>query len=349
MGRGIVKDNMALELFLGTSVHDGLAAIATQHRDGQVDINTITTTIHDAVYTSILDHADSTKPEAENVAYAHEQATLVEGILRGFYRQVWPILIQQYPTIVAVEQEMTYTLRDDLVFMAKPDLILAKEDGTLVYIEYKTTSSKSEQWVNSWGTAVQLHSSIKAVEQTLGQAPASVIVIGLYKGYQSYGKQSSPFCYCYQKSANPPFTEAQTAYEYKPGFKRSPVWELPGGVAQWVAEMPEEVLAAQFLQTPEIFIKDDMIEQFFAQVGIREFEIQQAMLVIDNKSTTPDQHQQFLNGFFPQHFEQCNPAYGRGCSFKMLCHGHVSEPLEQGWILREAHHAPEAEQHSQEN
>src|SRR5205814_10201562 len=145
--------------------------------------------------------------------------------------------------------------RDGMIFMSKPDLVLRhKESGELWYVEYKTTSSKQDKWVNQWGTAVQLHSSIRAIEAALSEKVVGVIVQGLYKGYEAYGKQSSPFCYAYRRQGNPPFTKTETRYEYAPGFKRSPVWQLDGGVRAWVESMPEEVLTNQFPQSPPIYV-----------------------------------------------------------------------------------------------
>jgi hypothetical protein len=199
-------------------------------------------------------------------------------MIRGFYKHVWPALMSKYE-IVAVEAEMEYPLDPDgqFVFMSKPDLIvrdLASKD--LVYLEYKTTSNKKDNWINSWETAVQLHSSIMAAEATLGERPAFVQIVGLYKGYESYGKQSSPFCYAYKKYGNPPFTLDQVAYEFKAGFKRYPTWELEGGLKKWIDDMPESVLANQFPMTPPIIVNEDLVQAFFVQRWHREMEIQDA-------------------------------------------------------------------------
>jgi hypothetical protein len=249
--------------------------------------------------------------------------------------------MSEYPTIVACEHEMEYNLDSDgqFVFMAKPDLIVENHEGDLVYLEYKTTSNKKEGWINSWETAVQLHSSIMATEQTLGRRPAYVQIIGLYKGYESYGKQSSPFCYAYKKNGNPPFSQDQIAYEYKAGFRRYPIWELPGGVKSWVESMPENVLADQFPRTTPVFVNEDLVNAFFRQRLSREKDIDAAM----NTYLGDHNQEEILNRYFPQHFDQCQPGFGKPCVYKRLCHGNMQDPLSEGYIFRTPHHERETE------
>ena len=143
-------------------------------------------------------------------------------------------------------------------------------------------------------------------------------------------------CYCYQKSGNPPFTEAQVSYDYKPGLKRYPTWELPGGVAAWVNGMPEAVLADQFPQTPPIYPKGELIDNFFLQSAIRETEI--AAVTNRIEEANADERMQLLNNHFPQSFEQCSPAWGYGCSYRDICHGGGNDPLEHGYTLRDTEH-----------
>lgn len=336
-GRGIAKASTSIELFMGITIHDALATIATFHKNGfvPVDIDAIAEAAHHQMLNNLLEsQGDVVMPEA--VEFAHEQAALVEGLIRGFYLHAWPRLLAAYPIIVCVEQEMEYTLTDGITFMAKPDLILENLEGETIYIEYKSTSSKKENWINSWDTAVQLHSSIRATKQTLGKAPSSVQIVGLYKGWESYGKQSSPFCYAYKKNGNPPFTEDQVQYSYKAGFKRYPTWEMKGGVKAWVESMPENVLADQFPMTAPIFVNDDLVDAFFKQRAIRETQIAHAMEVgeFDDPITG-------IDAVFPQHFDACVPSFGWACQFKKLCHGNVEDPLTAGFVKREPHHEAE--------
>jgi hypothetical protein len=339
-GRGIVPDNTALELYMGTAIHDGLAGIAYQHSHGVVDIDTLATAGRQQMAQALLIDLNG-EVEAEATQFANEQAALVEGLLRGFYKFVWPKLMAQYPIIVAVEQEMIYK-HDNMIFMSRPDLVVKDNEGSCFYIEYKSTSSKREEWVNSWNTAVQVHSSIRAIEATTGEKVTGVVIQGLYKGFQSYGKQSSPFCYAYHKGGTPPFSSSETIYEYRSGFKRIPTWELDGGVKTWVEGMPENVLAEQFPQTPPIFVRDDLVDSFFKQRAGREQEIELAnellKMVEDEEDKTA-----LLNSAYNQNFEQCQPSFGHGCPYRMLCHGGVDKPLEHGFAWRVPNHQMEKE------
>lgn len=190
LGQGIAPATTSLELYLGTAVHDGLAAIAHLTKDG---VPTSFEEIEEVARQQLMQAlSPKTVGELDELQFANEQATLVAGLLRGFHKHVWPKLMATYPEIVCIEQEMHYD-HDGLRFMSRPDLVLRDKDGLWI-IEYKTTSSKKEGWINSWETAIQLHSQVKAVESTLGEKPVGVIVQGLYKGWESYGKQNSPFC-----------------------------------------------------------------------------------------------------------------------------------------------------------
>jgi hypothetical protein len=346
MGRGIVSQNTSLELFMGIILHDSLATIAILTKEEKpVNISLIATT----AFRQMFEVLNTDPLNEQSVTFALEQATLVEGLLRGFYKHAWPRLLRQFPKILYTEAEMVYE-HNGLRFMSKPDLVLAN-DEEICYIEYKSTSSKKDAWVNSWSTAVQLHSTIKAIKATHDIDVDSVIVQGLYKGVESYGKQSSPFCYAYSKKGNPPFTKDELAYDYRAGFKRTPTWELKGGVEGWVEGMPEEVLGDQFPQTPPIYIKKDIVEEFFAQRTIREHEIFNAteqLLQIENNivaGADPDDSEptkiHLLNSVFPQRFDQCIPSFGRPCSYLKLCHGPKVNPLDAGYVMRDPHHDPE--------
>jgi hypothetical protein len=320
LGRGIVKQGTSLALYIGITVHDALAFIATNNPP---DVDEVASLAFKQVHDNIMESSGGVILP-DTIEFAKEQGTLTEGLIRGFYKHVWPRILADYK-IISVEQEMEYTIADGYVFMTRPDLIVENSEGDLIYLEYKTTSSKKESWINSWETAVQLHSSIKATEQTLGRKPAYVQILGLYKGYESYGKQSSPFCYAYMKKGNPPFTQDQVQYAYKAGFKRYPTWEMTGGVKAWIEGMPSNILADQFPQTPPIMVNDDLIESFFNQRLIREKEIAGVMDIPFLDEPWSDALID-INRVFPQRFDQCVPSFGYNCEFRKICHGRVADP-----------------------
>jgi hypothetical protein len=346
-GTGVVPEDEQVELFTGSVNHDALSAIALGTLQGSVNIDAIAQAAADKI---LQFHSRGTPTDAQTL-YAKEQASLTYGMLKGFYQHVWPRLMEMYD-IVAVEEEMFFVhdqygksnIKDGkFIMMCKPDLVLrSKATKELVYYEYKTTSSKKEGWVSQWEDSVQVHSTINAIHQSLGERPTCVIIQGLYKGYESYGKQSSPFCYAYRQQGHPPFSKEIISYEYRNGLRRVPTWELEGGTKKWVEEMPENVLADQYPQTPPIFPNDDLITDFFMQRAMRELEIKMAKQMLEGGVD----EKMVLNGAFPQRFDRCKAPYGvdrKPCAFRSVCHGSC-DPLKSGYVRREPHHELEIAQ-----
>lgn len=348
--RGIVPVGTKLEFFTGIVLHDCLAAIAhaAQH-EVELDIKDLARNAYDQMVQALCPPRVEGEPlDLNKVEFAREQATLVQGLILGFYKHAWPRILAEYPKVVVYEAEMEkpgerLDLDPPLLFMSKPDVILESMDGRLAYLEYKSTSSKKPEWISSWETAVQLHSTIKAVKHTLGLEVDHVVVQGLYKGYESYGKQGSPFCYYYRREGHPPFSKSEISYEYRAGMRRYPVWELEGGVESWVASMPDYILAQQFPRTPPIFINEDLVAAFFRQREARERAILIANELLKKYASDPEMTQYIMDTEFPQRFDQCSPAWGYGCEYKGLCHGPEGDPLQHGYEWREPHHAREAE------
>lgn len=341
-GRGIQSGKTAFELWLGTVLHDGLAGIAHG-----VDIDEIAKAAVKQMRDSLL--GDDINDQA-SIDYADEQAALVEGLLRGFRKHIWPIWMEDYPEIVYIEKEMIYQ-HDGLTFMSKPDLVVRDKEGELWAIEYKSTSSDKEQWVNSWTTAVQVHSIMRAVEADTGEKLAGVIIQGLYKGYweDRWKRQSSIFCHAYHKPGNPPFSQDIWQIDYKYGFKKYPIWKREGGVKRWVAEMDSSTLADQFPSVPPIFLNDTLIDTFFRERSERELEIAVASRALNDPAMPDAVKQEVLDVSFPHRWDQCKPPWGRddarNCEYLKLCHGPQVDPLKVGFQLRVSHHSTEAEYH----
>jgi hypothetical protein len=333
-GTGLVKEGDSYALNFGTIMHEALGALALNG-----DPEAIFEKAATAIRLECL--GDEEVPQADDLEYANEQSALMEGLIRGFYRQVWPELRQRYPEVLLVEEDIDYLHDEEFHFLCKPDLVLGNPvTEEVVYVEYKTTSSKKTEWVNSWNTAIQIHATARAIGQHLGRPVTSIIVQGLYKGFESYGKQSSPFCYAYKKAGNPPFSEDQISYEYKAGLKRTPTWELEGGLRKWVENMPDAILQDQFPQTPPIYIREDLMDAFYRQRVARENEIAIASQLIKN-SNNADSTIAVLDLAFPQKFDQCTPSFGFPCTYKQLCFGHVADPFEAGFAIRKPHHPVE--------
>lgn len=351
---GIRKDNLTLELFFGTVLHDALAGIASQHSlMGEVDIDKIATEAAAFFKTTLTDYY--TKGEGElpqtspNWLLVMEQSTLIEAMIRGFYKQHWPTLIAQYPVVIGYEKETIYphdfsgklNKKGPFVYKAKPDLMLAEDQTSpLVYVEHKSTSTKKQEWVTSWEYNMQIHGSAKAIEFTLDREVLGTIVNGMYKGSTMYGKFSSDLVYCYVTKGNPPFNKQMILPGYKAGAKKTPVWELQGGVKSYINQLSAETLSEQFPQTPLIFTNESMAEDFFRQRAIRESKVKDSVKLMD--TVPPNIQLNIMDEVFPQSFSKCSPSFGRACDFLGLCHGPQSvkdDPVGSGkFALRDREH-----------
>ena len=267
-----------------------------------------------------------------------EQSCLVEGLIRGYARQVLPPLLAEFD-LVGVEEEFLHP-HGQCVQGVRPDsLFERKSDKTLWYMEEKTASSLGTQWMQQWAKAIQLHTTALAVEHHIGREVQGIIVQGAYKGYVKDGKQSSIFCYGY---ARPGLTGGPDVYyQWKTGAKRTPVWEMKGGCRRWVEEMPEEVLSAQFVQAPPVFLQRRLVEAFLRQQERREMAIEDAGMEIRENPVDDLSTEELLDDFFPQHFDQCAPAMGSPCPYTNLCYNpHMgADPLQHGYTRRVPHHA----------
>ena len=106
--------------------------------------------------------------------------------------------------------------------------------------------------------------------------------------------------------------------------------------------MPEAVLINQFPQTPPIFINERLVDDFFDQRVERETKIRRAVLLLVGAPVKV--RADILNAAFEQRFDQCVPFFGKPCAYRKICHGHVENPLEEGFTWRVPHHALELEQ-----
>lgn len=343
-GRGIVNLEWNYNLYVGALIHDVVADLA----DG-IDIDS-------ALTWRIAKFDQDMALASYEPLFAAEQSCLIEGMMRGFERHCWPLIIANRRVHV-VEMETVIDLGDGVKFMVKPDLLLSDDLGNLYYWEYKSTSSNKEQWVNSWKLNPQLHVYAEALRRC-GKSITSMTVQGLYKGWYDKKlkspRQKSVFCYGYRRPGTKPFYTDEWLYEWKPGTKAAPIWEHEGGVKQWVEEMPKQILGAQFIASPPIAPDRGIAEAFFRQRKLRELEIANGRVELGHLdryeeelegATWHAERRHILDSVFPQHLDQCTPGWGSSCPYVPLCHGAEGiDPLTAGFGWRKPHHKPEMEQ-----
>lgn len=255
-------------------------------------------------------------------APARQWGAIGEGLLRAFYKRQWPAILREYE-VIAVEPACATDLGDDVWFIARPDLILRHRlTGGYWYWEYKTTGWTDAKWINQWTKAIQVHSGMQAAAATLGITFDGCIVQGLYKGRKDYYNQiqSSPFAYGWINHGVPGVLPDQTSYTAMrgKGWERFQTWNLVDGLGPWVEGMPEDLLDQQFVRTPPITLRDDLVTDFFCQVQHRVREVREARSHLA-QVTTPEGVKAVLNKYFPQSFRACTPAMGSPCGFNDVC------------------------------
>lgn len=288
--------------------------------------------------------------EEEGRRLADETSCLVEGLIRGFHRHMWPLLIRDYD-IIGGEREIIYDYDIDgqlVRFGCRPDLLARKKDGGGVwYFEYKTPGSLGRTWFEQWTTAIQLQAGAWATGRVVGEEVEGAIVQALYKGDKDrQGRSTSPFTYCYYKPGNPPFTAEQFSQDYKPagsGWTRRAVYTLPGGCEAQVRRLSGEVLAAQFPQSPPVFLNEDLVRDWLRQTALRELEIKRASEELRKKEWPEGRKQRLMDTVFRQNFDTCTPYKGSPCQYRHICHGGAQLPTVENegvgmYVWRQPHH-----------
>jgi hypothetical protein len=323
-GTGLRAAAIAFELEFGIIIHNASMQIATF--DHSLAGNIYVTT-KQAMY-------DLGKKLGMLDEHTKQWAAIAEGLVRAYHAKVWPGILREFE-VVDVEAPCVYPIdqANGVWFVARPDLILrSRITKELWYWEHKTTGSVEAKWINSWTTAVQVHSGIKAAERKYGEKFGGCYVLGWYKGYKNNydGTQNSPFAYGQVNRGAPGVVGDKYLYErpkYYKGWEKFPTWALVDGLGPWVAQMPDDIMLKQFAKTPPMTMREDLAESFFAQLkahaaDILRFKVEALNVIKD------DDAKALLDKYFPQNFAHCDPSWGRyTCVMKDLCW--------QGWVSKD--------------
>jgi hypothetical protein len=322
-GTGLTPVKPSWELHLGTLMHAQLDLLARHQR---VDFK--------AAREEFYTEAQKYFPALE----ARQWAAIGEGLLRGFVLSVWPGWMAEYEVYDA-ERWGEYEAAPGFLFRWRQDLLLkSKIDAHIRYVEYKTTSTDSPDWIASWAKSVQLHTSMYATKQTQGIEVRDAIVQGLYKGYKDKYKGSGQRSVFAQGYANRQYSitpEYSHKYQKSKGWEQFSAFDEFDNLEEWVGSMEPALLSEQFPVTGPIFPRDDIAETWFRQQLIREREVDHAMLVLA-KQTSVDGIENVLDTYFRQNFSKCTPSFGFKCEFEKLCWiQHVkADPLGSGLFVR---------------
>lgn len=319
-GRGIAPVSGAVELEFGKAVAGALEEFFTGDSylaNIYFDLNT-----------------DLNQLPVGSETQRREYLALGEGLVRGYLERIWPRWERQYK-VIGVEVECSLPIPGtDTEIMVRPDLVVEdKETGAVYYVEHKTSSAKTEQFITHWSGQAQMHLGVAALERKLGRPVAGVIVQGMLKGYIQRDTRYSPFANVYVR-------DGDIRYEYTRGYDRRGVWNIEGGVERIVRDMPPEVLNKQFPCTPPIVVRGDIVESLLKQQMWRETDITFAHS--NGVELCPN-----LDKVYPQHLTSCDPMIGHPCPFKAACFNPSvrRDPVRSGlYGWREPHHEPERKQ-----
>lgn len=283
----------------------------------------------------------------ERECLRHEHANLVRGLVHALEVRVLPRVAAEYE-IVAAEEERSRRVAPGIALRSTPDLILRAKDWALPglgYLELKSTSFIGPGWFAQWQTNPQTWAGKVVLAEKHGEPLTWFQVQGLYKGSVREGVRSSVFCYGWRNvtpserlEPNPSrFFMGEVLYSFVGergrGWEKFPAHKFPGGVKAWVANMPGEVIDAQLPCTPPILIDDGLVEAWLRQEVLRQEEIAEGARLLNGTENLPeDVALTILDTTFKQSFNQCDPAVGRACAFKAVCHNPAvaADPVGSG-------------------
>jgi len=323
-GRGIAPEGAAYPLIFGSVLHEALA-----HVNRGESAEAALALVQEEFTTRV------SPLTGERGWYLAEQWALLSGLVHGYTGLILPQILGEYE-IFSVEGECEMPLKEGIVLVATPDMLVRrKADRTLWYLEFKSTSSNSGKWVKSWGRSIQAMAGALTMEQSVGEELAGYTILGLYKGYKDKkdGRTRSPLTYWWKRGD-------EESPDYKKGWEMLPTWEREGGVAKVVADLlstPEgmQTVADLFPQTQPLFVNRRLVDQWIAQLIMREEEISAAR--------QPDfafPPREVMDRTFSQNFDNCEPSFGFDCPFVNVCFNPAGEadPFSQGYKWRDPHH-----------
>lgn len=325
-GAGLVPRQEALAYRVGRQIHEDLSAIAQSDDISKGALEEMTDEL-----TAALTEED--KRNQDNMELLYRRM----GWIAAFGLFLEPKIRLDYET-VAVEKELILR-RGDLVVAVTPDRILRnRKQGFLVYREYKSTVSASQKWMNSWKYAVQIHSSLAAVNEAAKEDVRFAQVMGLMKGDYRNGKLSHPYVWAWHNPATGAWTHL---YEEARGanWVSMPVWEYPGGIVEWVAKCGEEVAMQQFPHTEPIFFNGRLLHGWCERRLERQKEMAAVRGTCHKNPTTREL-------YYGKVTSQCNPPFGDSCPYLLLCWNPVAGDNAAGhpdYIPREPHHQLEVQ------
>lgn len=284
------------------------------------------------------------------VFHRDEMGALVEALLRGWFRTRWPSFKEQYE-VLEIEKERRTLLAPNVNLMSREDALLRnREDGRLVLLNWKTTSSISD-WDKKWKADVQAWTEALAVEAGVGETVAGCLFEGLYKGVRKDNRQCSSLLYGYKAPDNPKvdalfringwmYRVSYAAYSKATPWARFAVWKEgafgPSPLDFWIRGIPWDEVSSYFVTSNPIFKDDAITQKWINQLVRTETEIERML--------QEDISEGEREIYFSQNFSYFNC---KRCTFEKYCFekADMGEDIASGKLVpRVDHHAMEGEE-----
>lgn len=312
-GIGMVPKEDQLALRLGAELHEDMAELAFAE-DPQ------------AWLTAKVQHEVASLKSGKELEYQYRRL----GWLAGWVHFVEPGIRARYQDI-GIERELALD-RTPLVVAVTPDRVLRdRQDGSLVYFEYKSTISASQKWLSSWNYMIQLHIGMQAIAEELNEPVKFAQIIGFMKGQEREGLLNHPYVYAYRRGDEwtDDYNKARSA-----GWEKAGVWDYPGGIEAWVLQCGADVARQQFPFTAPVFLNLKMLDEWVARRTHREE-------VVSNYFAYGGESVPGRRGLtFEKRTSKCRPAWGDACPYIRACWNASVEqdPLASGEFLKRVPH-----------
>lgn len=289
---------------------------------------------------------------------------LVEGVVRSWARMRLPILMEDYK-VIGVEKETEVVLSDDgVTVMCRPDAYLQhRTSGSIVPLEFKTTSTNLDNYFQSWQYATQVMVHLLAAEKEYGQMGDGVRMEFLYTGYKRKDKMSgqilyySPLVKGFVKYGNPPLNDDEYAWgnemSRKAGWSGFYVWDhsFAGKPAYmtdqeyWTEHVLDNFALSAHLFDRMVYRNDDDIKEWVAGAVQTQRKIFVGVQAMASASQEADR-EIAKAAFFPANKDEgCfSNKYHKKCEFLPYCYHEVDKLAGCSlYVVREPHHEMEFE------
>ena len=320
-GKGLVPKVEADAFRVGRIIHEDLSLIGNLADISEESIK--------GIVGEIMAGVDPSKVERRAMEDLYRRL----GWIVGFALFIEPKIRAEYEN-VSIEQEIALD-RSPLIVGVTPDRLLRhRKQGYLVYREYKSFAYGGQKWQDSWKYAIQLHTSLKAIEEEFGEAPRFAQVMGLSKGYYSNTEMRRlmhPYVYGYYNETTQTWS---TQYRSGNSWIARPVWEHPLGLVEWVKSCGTDAALNMFPHTEPIFLNEEMLNSWVRRRQHRE----RLMYAVKEEVKTNYEVRQL---WFEQRTDRCRPPVGDACPYLPLCWNaahHTRPELHPDFVERVPHH-----------